>query len=87
MSVRLYIPEKEGTYFVSFTCNKWLPLFSMTECYDTIYKWFNNLKNKGHYINGYVIMPNHLHLLLSIKFQKKVLQQSLVMESDSLHMK
>ena len=28
---------------------------------------FNHLKLKGHKINGYVIMPNHVHALISSK--------------------
>ena len=27
-------------------------------------KWFDHLKSKGHKIVGYVIMPNHLHVLI-----------------------
>jgi hypothetical protein len=30
-------------------------------------KWFDHLKDKGHYINGYVIMPNHLHALIAFR--------------------
>ena len=33
--------------------------------YDIVYNWFDHLKTKGHYINGYVIMPNHVHSLIS----------------------
>ncbi len=29
-----------------------------------VYKWFNYLQDNGHYVNGYVIMPNHLHALI-----------------------
>ncbi|CAN5554986.1 hypothetical protein BH11BAC5_BH11BAC5_33260 [soil metagenome] len=32
---------------------------------NIIYKWFYHLKSKGHFINGYVIMPNHVHALIS----------------------
>ena len=33
--------------------------------YKIIYNWFDLLKEKGHFINGYVIMPNHVHALIS----------------------
>ncbi|MBA3674785.1 MAG: transposase [Chitinophagaceae bacterium] len=34
---------------------------------------FNYLKEKGHYIAGYVIMPNHIHALLAFsKTDKKI---------------
>lgn len=27
--------------------------------------WFDHLKSKGHFINGYVILPNNVHALIS----------------------
>jgi REP element-mobilizing transposase RayT len=53
-----------GIYFITFTCHEWLPLIDLTKGYDLIYKWFDVLAEKGHTVTGYVIMPNHLHLLL-----------------------
>jgi len=55
---------ESGVYFITFTCYKWLRLFEITNSYDLVYKWFGYLKEKGHYIAGYVIMPNHIHLLI-----------------------
>ena len=57
---------ESGTYFCTFTCLKWLPLIDATNMYDNIYKWFNLLINDGHQITGFVIMPNHVHLLLHV---------------------
>lgn len=67
MTVRLQINENSGLFFVTFTCLNWIPLFELTNSYDLVYKWFDYLKSKGHFINGYVIMPNHLHILTAIK--------------------
>jgi REP element-mobilizing transposase RayT len=53
-----------GIYFTTFTCFQWLPLIELTNSYDLIYKWFDKLIDKNHLVNGYVIMPNHLHMLL-----------------------
>jgi REP element-mobilizing transposase RayT len=53
-----------GIYFITFTCYKWLPLIDMVNGYDLVYHWFDVLLAKGHTITGYVIMPNHLHLLV-----------------------
>jgi REP element-mobilizing transposase RayT len=53
-----------GIYFITFTCYKWLPLIDMVNGYDLVYNWFDILLAKGHATTGYVIMPNHLHLLL-----------------------
>lgn len=39
----------------------------MTNGYDIVYNWFDHLKTKGHYITGYVIMPNHLHALIAFR--------------------
>jgi REP element-mobilizing transposase RayT len=67
MSVRRAIAEKDGIYFITFTCKNWLLLFKLTNSYDAVYKWFDHLKTKGHYITGYVILPNHLHVLIGFK--------------------
>lgn len=56
--------EKDQICFCSFTRLKWQPLFEITDLYDEIYRWFNILTQNNHQICGFVIMPNHLHLLL-----------------------
>src|SRR4051812_12861169 len=56
--------DGEGIYFITFTCFSWLPLIDITNSYDLVFKWFDVLSGKGHTIVGYVIMPNHIHLLL-----------------------
>jgi REP element-mobilizing transposase RayT len=61
----VYTPAtKKGIYFITFTCYRWLHLLELTNSYDAVYKWFDYLTQKGHSVTGYVIMPNHLHLLL-----------------------
>ncbi len=70
-------------YFITITplrrgrlCSRWLNLFELCDGYDAVYKCrvrpviragFDHLKNKGHYITGYVIMPNHLHALIAFR--------------------
>jgi len=63
MSVHKPITQK-GIYFITFTCYKWLSLIDKTNSYDAIYNWFDILKKRNHNVLAYVIMPNHLHLLL-----------------------
>ncbi|HEX8315375.1 MAG TPA: transposase [Flavisolibacter sp.] len=63
MSVHSVV-NKEGIYFITFTCHNWLPLIDKSDGYSAIYNFFTVLKNKGHTVTGYVIMPNHVHLLL-----------------------
>src|SRR5687768_16898041 len=56
--------DKRGIYFITFTCSNWLPLFNVSNSYDLVYNWFDVLSTNSHSITGYVIMPNHIHLLL-----------------------
>jgi hypothetical protein len=65
MPVRKAIAEKDGVYFITFTCSNWLPLFKTCNAYDAVYTWFNNLTKYKHYIIGYVIMPSHLHVIIA----------------------
>jgi REP element-mobilizing transposase RayT len=65
MAVKQKIQATDGTYFITITCCNWLHLFEISNAYNYVYKWFNVLRTNGHYINGYVIMPNHLHALIS----------------------
>ncbi len=64
MPVRRNIPYKEGLYFITFTCHKWLQLIELTKGYDLVYQWFDYLKLQGHRIAGFVIMPNHAHVMI-----------------------
>lgn len=67
MPVKRQITEPDAVFFVTFTCIHWLPLIAQSNSYDLVYKWFDHLKAKGHYISGYVIMPNHLHALIAFR--------------------
>src|SRR5215216_3205778 len=67
MPVKQTIPYNYGIFFITATCHNWLPLIDQTNSYDAIYKWFDHLKSKGHYIIGYTIMPNHLHALIGFQ--------------------
>src|SRR6266542_1829687 len=65
MPVRKAITEKEGVYFITFTCTNLLPLFKICHAYDAVYTWFNHLKKEGHFIIGYAIMPSHVHAIIA----------------------
>jgi hypothetical protein len=60
MPARREIPYKEGLYFITFTCHKWLRLIELVKGYDLVYQWFDYLKLQGHRIAGFVVMPNHV---------------------------
>jgi len=70
MSVRKSIPEFDGLYFITLTCCRWLYLFELAKGYDVVYRWFDYLKEKGHFITGYVIMPNHVHAMIAFRNTK-----------------
>ena len=53
-----------GIYYITFTCSQWLPLIDAANAYDLVYRWFDILRKNGHDINSFVIMPNHIHLIL-----------------------
>jgi REP element-mobilizing transposase RayT len=56
--------KKRGVYFITFTCFNWYPLIALASGYDLVYKFFDVLKENGHHVLGFVIMPNHVHILL-----------------------
>ncbi len=59
--------QKDESYFVTFTCYKWISLFEITSCHDYFYNWFKYLNEKHTLTLGFVIMPNHFHGLLHVK--------------------
>ena len=74
MSVRYQHDQQDNShYFVTFTCYQWLPLFQITNAYDCVYKWFDSLHKKEIRVTGYVIMPNHIHVLLYFPEMKQSL--------------
>jgi len=71
MPVKRAVPFAEGIYFITFTCHKWINLIDITKSYDLIYKWFDVLRQQRHFIVGYVIMPNHVHVILAFRSSSK----------------
>ena len=67
MSIRKEITLTEGVFFITFTCYNWIKLFDILHCYDKVYAQFDLLKSEGHYIIGYIIMPNHVHFLIAFR--------------------
>jgi len=64
MAVKFKHGDNYTMYFCTFTCYNWLRLFEITNAYNLIYKWFDELKKNNHEVVGYVIMPNHFHAIL-----------------------
>jgi Transposase IS200 like. len=68
MRNKIYIPDQ--TYFITFTILGWRKIFNKEPLINLVYKWFDYLKIKyGNEIQGYVIMPNHIHALIKISSQ------------------
>ena len=53
-----------GVYFCTVTCYVWLDLIEETNTYHAVYRWFKHLQHDGCRVVGYVIMPNHFHVLV-----------------------
>jgi REP element-mobilizing transposase RayT len=67
MTVRNKIFQPNEIYFLTFTILGWRKIFINEKAIRFIYKWFDYVKNNyGNEINGYVIMPNHIHILMKI---------------------
>jgi hypothetical protein len=39
MAIRTKHKITDSTWFITFTCYNWLPLFEITQSYDLVYKW------------------------------------------------
>ncbi len=64
MAVRTDHGTNAGLFFCTFTCTDWMPLFHDLDMYDWIYSWFDRLDSEDLRMTAFVIMPNHLHLLV-----------------------
>ncbi len=60
-------------YYITFTCYKWKHLFRISQAYDAVYKWFDKLYEKKISVLSYVIMPNHLHVIVHFPTMPKSL--------------
>lgn len=70
MSVRKNQIYPNMVYFCTVTCFQWIPLFEITKLYNHIYEWFDYLNRKGIKIIGFVLMPNHFHIILFLPEDK-----------------
>ena len=60
------IRDQYGTYFITLTVVGWIDLFSRKECKDILLASLKYCQlNKGLIIHGYVIMPSHIHFIVS----------------------
>jgi len=68
MSIKTSHNTFDKTWFITFTCYKWIPLFAYSESYDLVYNWLRLLRDRCLADTlSFVIMPNHVHLILHLK--------------------
>ncbi|MGF7082086.1 transposase [Mucilaginibacter sp. UYCu711] len=67
MATRTLHDTTEQTWFVTFTCHSWIALFEIASAYHIVYNWLDFIAGTYN-INtlAFVIMPNHVHLLLQV---------------------
>ena len=75
MTTRTIQLEKEIIFYCTLTCYRWISLFEITNFYNDIYKWFDLLKKANNKIVGYVIMPNHLHVLIYVDKNSQIINK------------
>ena len=66
MRTRYKFVEQNGTYFITATIVEWLPVFTSEKYFEIV---IDSLKfcqiNRGLEIYAYVVLDNHLHLVVS----------------------
>ena len=59
------IKEQEKAHFITATVVDWIDVFSRKNYRDSIIECFDYcIKNKGMILYGYVIMSNHIHMII-----------------------
>jgi putative transposase len=57
---------KGHLHFITFSCYRRLPLLKTVRARDTFVKELGKVRNEmGFHLLGYVVMPEHVHLLMS----------------------
>ena len=66
MSVKYKFREPDGCYFVTYSVVDWADVFTRNAYKDLLIdSWRHCQKNKGLVIHAYVIMTNHVHMVIS----------------------
>ena len=65
------IRDQSLPHFITITVVDWIDVFSRKSYRDTVIECFEYcIKNKGMIVYGYVIMSNHIHLIIQSKDSK-----------------
>lgn len=75
MRSRYKIIDEQGVYFTTSTIVEWIPVFTRANYFQIIIDSLSFCRqNKGLHVFAYVIMDNHLHLIVSAHGLSQVLQ-------------
>jgi REP element-mobilizing transposase RayT len=66
MATHFHQGRSGGLFFCTATCWDWLPLIEQTQLFDHLYRWMALMHEKGCRMVGFVLMPNHVHLMLFV---------------------
>jgi putative transposase len=70
--------ESQQSHFITFSCHRRQPLFAAAETYDLFVSCLEVMRRRFDLnVYGYVVMPEHVHLLLSEPAEGKL--------SDAIH--
>ncbi len=57
----------EKTWFITFTCYQWIPLFDIANAYHSVYKWIKYIDDNYRIKTmAFVIMLNHVHIVIQL---------------------
>lgn len=75
MRSRYKIIDEEGLYFTSSIIIEWIPVFTRTNHFKVIIDSLDFCRrSKGLHIFAYVVMDNHLHLIVSSRTLSQILR-------------
>ncbi|MBS1912233.1 MAG: transposase [Bacteroidetes bacterium] len=61
-----HYPDSDYLYFITSTVVEWIPLFLSHRHCDILIDAFTYCRlNKGLFVHAYVLMPNHIHAIVS----------------------
>jgi len=73
MSSKYKFYNPDGTYFITFAVVYWIDVFTRNEYRNILVNSFNYcIKQKGLVVHAWVIMTNHIHMIVSRKGNNKL---------------
>ena len=67
MATRTLHNEPGETWFITFTCYNWIPLFEITQSYNLLYDWLKFISKRYNIeTHAFVFMPNHIHIIIKL---------------------